>query len=153
MPSAPLATAIAARRRAIFAECRTAGLDDDARRYLVAQLTGRKSLADCTPGELSQVLDHLKRRNGTHRAQRASNEWSFVFAAAPERQALLKKIYRLAQRIGALQAPPVPVMPKHYIEGVTAQMRGTTAPLEFCDPGQLTKVVQALAVHVERHGG
>ena len=149
---------IALRRRAIFAECRTAGIDDDARRWLVESLTGCKSLADCTLAQLGTVLDHLKKRNGTARTQQA-NPWGFVFQAAPERQRYLKKIYRLAERVGAIMQPPAPVAPPHYVEGIVAQARGLRphAPnarvsLALCDAQQLHLVVQILETFLKRNG-
>lgn len=150
---------IALRRRAIFGECRTAGLDNDARRWLVESLTGCKSLTDCTLTQLDAVLDHLKKRNGSARAQRP-RPWGFVFRATPERQPLLKKVYRLAERVGAMMQPPVPVAPPHYVEGILAQSRGLRphannvgVSIALCDPDQLRLVVQILEVYLKRHGG
>ena len=137
----------AARIRAIHAACRAKGIDDDARRDLQQQLTGKASLSDMDITEVSRVLDHLNRESN------AQAEWKFVFRLTPDRQVYAKKIYRLAQKIGALQNPPAPVMPKVYIEGITEQMSGTTKPLEFCDARDLHKVVQAREVFVKRRGG
>lgn len=161
MPAAQSpADRIALRRRAIFAECRTAGLDDDSRRWLVESLTGCKSLADCTLTQLGTVLDHLKKRNGTAtRKAVAENPWGFVFRAAPARQPHLKKIYRLAERVGAIMQPPVPVAPPHYVEGIVTQARGLrpSAPnarvsLALCDVSQLHLIVQILETYLRRHG-
>lgn len=135
-----------ARIKAIHAACRSAELDDDARRAIQLEVTGKTSLADMTLTELGQVLDRLNKRGS------GDNEWGFVFRLVPERQIHAKKIYRLAQRAGALLEPPVPVASKAYIEGITLQMRGTAQPLEFCDPEQLHKAVQSLEIFVKRHG-
>lgn len=151
------------RRRAIFAECRTAGLDEVSRRWLVESLTGCKSLTECTPAQLGAVLDHLRKRNGSDRARAArskpDNPWAFVFTTPPERQRHLKKIYRLAERVGALMQPAVPVAPPHYVEGIVAQARSLRphAPnarvsLALCDADQLHLVVQILETYVRRHG-
>lgn len=138
----------AARIKAIHAACRAKGIDADARRDLQLSLTGKASLNDMHLGEVSRVLDHL---NG--KAQRGGDgEWRFVFALADDRQACGRKIFRLAERIGPTQQPPVPVASKAYIEGITAQMRGCDQPLEFCDADQLRKVVQALEIYCKRHG-
>lgn len=139
----------AARIRAIHAACRAKGLDDDARRDLQQALTGKASLSDMSFAEVSRVLDHLNKGA----APAAGGEWRFVFQLIPERRPYGKKIFRLAERVGALQSPPVPVASKAYIEGITRQMRGADQPLEFCDVEQLRKVVQALEVFVKRHGG
>lgn len=139
----------AARIRAIHAACRIKGIDADARRDLQLAVTGKASLSEMSFAEVSAVLDHLNR--GAEPA--AGNEWRFVFSLVPERQSLAKKIFRLAERIGALQQPPVPVMSKAYIEGIARQMSGATQPLQFCDCEQLHKIVQALEVYAKRHGG
>jgi phage gp16-like protein len=136
----------AARIRAIHAACRANGIDADARRDLQLVLTGKASLSDMDFGEVTRVLDHLNQRSN------AGAEWKFVFRLTPDRQACAKKIYRLAEKIGTLQTPPVAIISKAYIEGITKQMRGTEQPLEFCDAEQLRKVVQALEVYVKRHG-
>lgn len=137
----------AARIKAVHAACRAAGIDADARRDLQLAVTGKASLGDMTLGEVSQVLDRLNGRGS------AADEWKFVFRLAAERQSYGKKIYRLAQRVGALQTPPAEIASKAYIEGITRQMRGTDQPLEFCGCDQLHKVVQALEVYLKRHGG
>lgn len=137
----------AARIRAIHAECRTLGIDSDARHDIQLSLVGKESLSDMTLGEVTQVLDSIKSRRKT------GGEWRFVFRLPPDRQLYGKKIYRLAERVGPLMEPPMAVASKAYIEGITRQMRGTTQPLEFCDAEQLRKVVQALEVFVKRHEG
>lgn len=138
----------AARIRAIHAACRAMGIDDDTRRALQRQLTGKDSLSDMLLGEVIRVLDHLNAR----KAKAPAHEWSFVFRLTPDRQLHARKIYRLAQKIGALQTPPVAVATKAYIEGIASQMRGCDTKLEFCDPEQLHKIVQALEVYAKRHG-
>ncbi|WP_306603890.1 phage protein GemA/Gp16 family protein [Azonexus sp.] len=136
----------AARIRAIHAACRANGIDADARHDLQLALTGKASLSEMDFSEVTRVLDHLNRRSN------AGAEWKFVFRLTSDRQVYGRKIYRLAERIGALQTPPVAIISKAYIEGITKQMRGTEQPLEFCDCEQLRKVVQALEVYVKRHG-
>lgn len=136
----------AARIKAIHAVCRKNGIDTDARRDLQLSLVGKASLSDMDYSEVTRVLDHLNHR-GT-----PGEEWRFVFRMSPDRQSYGRKIYRLAERVGALMSPPVPVASKAYIEGITRQMRGCDQPLEFCDCEQLHKVIQALEVFVKRHG-
>ena len=136
-----------ARIKAIHAACRAQGIDADARRALQMQLTGKDSLSKMSLAEISRVLDHL------NRGRADPGEWLFVFKMPQDRQRHAKKIYRLAQRVGAIMKNPVPVAPRAYIEGITEQMRGTDHPLPFCDAEQLHKVVQALEVYLKRHGG
>ena len=113
----------------------------------VTRCVATYSLSDMTLEELARLHDHLNQRT------KPGNEWAFTFNLPESRRLYAKKIFRLAERVGKLQTPPVPVATKAYIEGITAQMRGATQPLEFCDPEQLHKVVQALEVYLKRHGG
>ena len=137
-----------ARIRAVHAACRAQGIDDETRKAIQLQTTGKASLKDMSALDLNDVLDHLnKRANG-----RAGNEWAFVFRLPGERQGYAKKIFRLAERIGAAQTPPVGPISKRYIEGIAEQMLGADTVLEFCDAGILHKVVQALEIYCKRHG-
>jgi phage gp16-like protein len=130
--------------------CSDLGISRDERHDIQLAVTGKDSLTAMSLPELDDVLNHLhKIKNG----KKPEDEWRFVFRLAVERQSYAKKIYRLAQRIGALQKPPVPVMSKAYIEGVAEQMMRADTVLEFCDCAQLHKIVQALEVFVKRHGG
>jgi phage gp16-like protein len=172
----------AAALKAVFAACRAQCIDDDARRDIVRQITGKSSLKDCTSAEMGRVLDRLNKRSGGRRQGTGSlpftgragvgmgsgrdgdgvsetrspnpaDEWRFVFRAAQSRQPYLKKIYRLAEAIGQMQTPPVKVMPKHYIEGIARQMLGgLDTRLEFCDEVMLVKIVAALDIHKRRQG-
>lgn len=135
------------RIRAINTTCGKLKIGKEERHTLQLQITGKQSLTDMTLPELDDVLSHLNRI-----ASGKKNEWSFVFRLSLERQSYAKKIYRLAEKIGAQQKPPVGPMSKAYIEGIASQMRGCDQPLEFCDCEQLHKIVQALEVYVKRHG-
>lgn len=135
------------RIRAVHAACRAQGIDDDTRKAIQLQVTGKASLKDMSALDLSDLLNHLNRR------AQAGNEWSFTFRLSPDRRAYAKKIYRLAERLGALQTPPVAVASKAYVEGIASQMRGCATRLEFCDAEQLHKIVQALEIYLKRHGG
>lgn len=54
----------AARIKAIHAACRAQGIDDEARRAIQVQLTGKDSLSDMAYAEVNKVLDHLNRGSG-----------------------------------------------------------------------------------------
>lgn len=56
----------AARIRAIHAACRSAGIDDDARRSLQLQITGKASLSEMSYAEVNQVLSHFNSAAGYH---------------------------------------------------------------------------------------
>lgn len=137
------------RIRAVHAACRAQGIDEDTRKAIQLQVTGFASLKDMSALDLSDLLNHLNKRSKGE----AGNEWTFVFKLPAMRQPYGKKIFRLAEKIGAMQQPPVGAMSKTYIEGIARQMRGCDQPLEFCDPEQLHKIVQALEVFIKRHGG
>ena len=141
------------RIKAINATCGEKGLNisTDERRAIQLQVTGKQSLTEMSLPELDDVLSHLNR---LRRGSDPADEWRFVFRLKPDRQIYGKKIYRLSQRIGAMQKPPVPVMSKAYIEGnLLRNIMGTTSVLEFCEPEQLHKIVQALEIHIKRNGG
>jgi len=132
-------------------------LDDDSYRAILQRCAGVTSSTQIRSQAKADAVITEFRRLGlvrkVERKQNATGEWAFVFSCLPERQLHLRKIYRLAQQLGAAQQPPVAVMSKSYIEGIAAQMRGTTQPLEFCDAEQLHTIVQALEVHRRRIGG
>lgn len=138
------------RIKAINAACGKLGINRDERHGLQLQITGVQSLTAMSLPQLDDVLSHLNR---IAKGAQPGDEWKFVFRLSLERQVYAKKIYRLAEKIGAMQQPAVPVMSKAYIEGVSRQMRGCDQPLEFCDAEQLLTIVKALEVFVKRHGG
>lgn len=135
------------RIKAINSACGKLKIGTEERHALQLQITGKASLTAMALPELDDVLSHLNRiANGK------ANEWAFVFKLQPDRQPSAKKIYRLAEKLGALQATPVGVMSKAYVEGISRQMRSCDQPLEFCDAEQLHKIVQALEVYLKRLG-
>lgn len=139
-----------ARIKAINAACGKLGIKRDERHALQLQITGKSSLTDMALPELDDVLSHLNR---IARGAKPADEWRFVFRLALDRQSHAKKIYRLAERLGDLQQPPVPIMSIAYVEGIARQMRGCDQPLPFCDAEQLHKIVQALEIYIKRNGG
>ncbi len=144
----------AARIRAIHAACRANGIDADARHDLQLALTGKASLSEMDFIEVTRVLDHLNRRGN------AGNEWRFVFALPEERKRLAQKLYRQAERVGAMQNPPVKIMSPQYMAGIARRMLGYDKPgfenvvvrLEMATAETLHKMVQAMEKHMKRHG-
>ena len=129
-------------------------LDDDAYRAMIgAVVPGKRSAGDCNVQQLEAVLEHLKRLQAGAPAQRVNprDSWEFVFRCTPERQLYLRRIYRLAERVGGTLAPPAPIASKAYVEGVARQMIQCDTALEFCGPELLHKIVQALEVYCRRH--
>jgi len=131
-------------------------LDDNSYRAILQRCAGVSSSTQIRSlAKADAVITEFRRLGLVGKVERkqASGEWAFVFSCLPDRQPHLRKIYRLAQQLGGAQQPPVAVMSKAYIEGIAAQMRGATQPLEFCDAEQLHTIVQALEVHRRRIGG
>ncbi|MBN8462665.1 MAG: regulatory protein GemA [Dechloromonas sp.] len=129
------------------------GLTEDERRAIQMQVTGKASLSDMSALDMEDVVHHLRRlQNAQQSGTRPANPWAFVFRLPPEKQIPCRKIYRLAQRIGAAQKPPVGAMSKRYMEGIAERMLGADTVLEFCAPEILRKVVQALEIHCKRLG-
>lgn len=140
-------------RTVIFAIVGKKGLalDEDERRAIQVQVTGKSSLSDMSALDMEDLISHLRRvQAARQRGVAPANPWGFVFQMPADRQRMAKKVYRLAEKIGTLQNPPVGPMSKEYIEGIRRQMKGTDQPLEFCSAEELHQVVQALEVHVAR---
>lgn len=57
--------------RAVRAACRAQGIEDDDRRALQVEITGKASLGDMTPAEIGRVLDRLNRNRAAPMAHRA----------------------------------------------------------------------------------
>ena len=59
--------------KAVRATCKELGIDNDARKALVAQVTGKASLGDCAPDEVRAVLARVKGAGKRHRANNLSD--------------------------------------------------------------------------------
>ncbi len=78
-------------------------LDDDSYRAMIGGVVaGKRSLTELTVQQLDKVLTHVKRQAGqpAKPERGGADEWRFVFRCLPDRQAHLRKIYRLAERCG-----------------------------------------------------
>lgn len=128
----------------------SAPMDDDTYRKMLGTVCpGKRSAKDLTVAQLDKVLNHIKRLSAP---ADPADEWRFTFTLAADRQAHARKIYRLAQRCGALMDPPRPIATKAWVEGTARQMLQCDTVLEFCGPDLLHKIVQALEIHCKRHG-
>jgi len=125
---------LALRRRAIFAACKAAGLDDEARRAIVRQVTGCASMADCTLQQLGDILDHLNRGKAGYAGRKR-------VTPAADRAPLLSKVDALLAELHRVTGD---VKPLSYADGVARRVCKRTS-LDFCDPDDLNKVVAALA--------
>ncbi|MDT3668983.1 MAG: phage protein GemA/Gp16 family protein [Aromatoleum sp.] len=131
--SAPLAVQIAARRRAVFAACKANGLDDDARRLLVKNLTGCASLADCTMGQLSEVLNHLNRGKNGYAGRKRTTPTADRAPLLAKIDALLAELHRVTGEVHTLK----------YADAI-AKRNGWAECVDFADPVALKHIVGAL---------
>ncbi|MDT3671827.1 MAG: phage protein GemA/Gp16 family protein [Aromatoleum sp.] len=131
--SAPLAVQIAARRRAVFAACKANGLDDDARRQLVKNLTGCASLADCTMGQLSEVLNHLNRGKQGYAGRKRTTPTADRAPLLAKIDALLAELHRVTGEVHTLK----------YADAI-AKRNGWAECVDFADPVALKHIVGAL---------
>jgi hypothetical protein len=146
-PGQSAADRLKRKRQAIQIKRRELDIDDDAYRALLLRVAGVTSSTELsTSAEAEAVLEALARLGA-----RRVGEWSFVFRMPVDRQTYYKKIYRCAQKIGAKQTPPVPVMPKAWVEGIARQAAGLNAggasvvkPLEMCAGDELHVIIQIL---------
>ncbi|HRD35092.1 MAG TPA: regulatory protein GemA [Rhodocyclaceae bacterium] len=124
---------MAQRKRAIFAACKANGIDNDARRLIVKNITGRDSMADCTLLQLGEVLDHLNRGKKGY-AGRAR------VTPSADRAPLLAKVDALLAELHRVTGE---VRPLSYADGIARRVCKRSS-LDFCDPADLRKVVAAL---------
>lgn len=131
--SAPLAAALAARRRAIFAACKAAGLDDGARRQLVKNLTGCTSMADCTAGQLGEILNHLNRSQHGYAGRKRSTPSADRAPLLDKIDALLAELHRVTGQVHTLK----------YADAI-ARRNGWAENVDFADARALKNIVGAL---------
>lgn len=131
--SAPLAAQIAARRRAVFAACKANGLDNDARREIVKNLTGCASLSDCTMGQLSEVLNHLNRGTKGYAGRKRTTPTADRAPLLAKIDALLAELHRVTGEVHTLK----------YADAI-AKRNGWAECVDFADPVALKHIVGAL---------
>ncbi|SDI52632.1 phage protein GemA/Gp16 family protein [Propionivibrio dicarboxylicus] len=145
------------------------GFDDSEYRALLMRVAGVRSSKDLCDVRAAEDVILAMRKLGFPAASKAGKgdasvqggEWRFVFRLPGERMSLGKKIFRCAQKIGAKQTPPVPVMSKAWVEGIARQATGLNAPgvagkvsrkLETCDYDELRMIVQILESWAKKIG-
>ena len=131
--SAPLAAQIAARRRAVFAACKANGLDNDARREIVKNLTGCESLSDCTMGQLSEVLNHLNRGKNGYAGRKRTTPTADRAPLLAKIDALLAELHRVTGEVHTLK----------YADAI-AKRNGWAECVDFADRVALKHLVGAL---------
>lgn len=118
---------------AIHTGKRALGLDDEAYRALIEDLTGKRSAADLTPAERAHVLDRM-RDLGFRRPGRAE-------APGRRRPTQIDKARALWQELDALGAlrDAAPAALHAFCERQTGKSR-----LEWCTPAELNVVIEGL---------
>jgi hypothetical protein len=158
-------------RRIVHGLCGKKGLNlsNEQRREIQQDVIGKASMTHMTAPELEDLIAHLRRlqQSITKPADAApakvpapGNAWRFVFALPEDRKRLAQKLYRQAERIGAMQNPPVKIMSPQYMAGTARRMMGYDKPgfenvvvrLEMATADILHKMVQAMEKHMKRHG-
>lgn len=129
----PMGVRLARRRGAIFAVCKALGLDNDARRAVIKQLTGCDSLTKCNLVQLGTVLDHLNRGTDPKAGRRR-------ITPAPDRAPLLGKIDALLAELHRVTGEPKSIK---YADAI-AKRNGWAENVDFADPAALRNVVAAL---------
>lgn len=136
---------------------KTQAWSDDEYRDILQSRTGKRSAADLSGPELARAVANIgsQYRDGSAtRSPRQPHEWSWVDTAAAHKRPLLKKIIMLMKGTSIKRGDQVA-----YVEGIAKQINGLnttsgpiTKPLTMCDEGELWRIVQAVAVHIRRHG-
>lgn len=124
---------IALRRRAIFAACKAAGLDDDARRSIVLELTGCTSMSQCTLAQLGVVLDHLNRGKAGYAGRRRVTPTEDRAPLLAKINALLAELHRVTGQVHTLK----------YADAI-AKRNGWGECVDFADARALRHIVGAL---------
>ncbi|MCX8017054.1 MAG: regulatory protein GemA [Rhodocyclaceae bacterium] len=141
---------LAGARRAIFAECRAQGIDEETRRQIIREVgrVASGSTKDMGADAARRVLDHLKQKSAPA-GRRGGGEWDWIDTAADGKRPLLRKLAALAGPQGAGIEKGKQV---RYIEGIARQMAGgdVVKPLAMCSERELWQIVAALEVAARR---
>lgn len=126
-------------RRALFAECRSRGIDDDTRHAMIREIGGIESgsAADLDADAARRVLDHLRGAPAT--TARRSSEWDWVNAAPKAKQKILWKIRRICMELGIKSGQQIA-----YAEGVAARIAGHERHLRMMDANELWVLIGPL---------
>jgi phage gp16-like protein len=120
------------------------GMADDTYRALLWTLGRVRSAAALDYAGRQRVLDHMRACGFKARPPKPERPkdpaWAWVNNAAPDRQAMLRKIAVMLQAAGR---------EKSYVDGIARQMFRAER-IEFCAPDQLHRIVAALEVDRRR---
>ncbi|WP_024302248.1 gp16 family protein [Pseudogulbenkiania sp. MAI-1] len=117
------------------------GLQDDAYRALLAQVTGKTSAKDLDDQALEKVLAHFK-KCGWQPAKSIAKKHGQRPQTVKSREAYIDKIEALLADAGRHWS---------YAQALASRMFGVEK-LEWCDDGQVKSVMVALEIESRRHG-
>ncbi|MFZ2871239.1 phage protein GemA/Gp16 family protein [Zavarzinia sp.] len=126
---------------AIHAEAKKQGMDDDLRRQVIANATGKKSAADLTLPELGKALDAIKGRAGA-RQQPARGRALAESDHARKIRALWLSLWNL----GAVDSPSEAAI------AAFAKRQLRIEALQWVTPHQASSIIEALRDMGRRHG-
>jgi phage gp16-like protein len=115
------------------------GLDDDAYRAILTQVTGKTSSKDLTWQGRKALLDHFKKIGFKVKSKPAGRTKPVV---VKDRAALISKIEAQLAEAGR---------PWAYADGMAKRICKVDK-IDWCEPGQLTKIIAALSYDAKRHG-
>lgn len=115
------------------------GLDDDAYRAILVQVTGKTSSKDLTWQGRKALLDHFKKIGFKVNAKAAGRPAPVV---AKDRQALIGKIEAQLAEAGK---------PWIYADAMAKRICKVDR-IEWCEPEHLTKIIAALSYNAKRNG-
>lgn len=119
--------------RAVRAACRRLGIDDDTRKAIQVQHTGKASMADMTPADLSRLLDHFNRDRKAPMGHRAH-------------VGKIKALWWTLYWLGEIDTPD-----EQAISAFVERQTGVSA-LRFLDHRKAASVIEALKLWCRRAG-
>lgn len=124
-------------RKALFATCRALGMDEDARRDMLAVVVGVRSTKDLSPQQWSKVLSHLNKLTGHDNGYHGRKP----NAPTQDKAALMGKI---EAQLADMKLPWSYLTSSKSGKSMCQRLAGVDA-LEFATPSGLSKIVAALA--------
>mgnify|MGYP003109770665 CR=1 FL=1 len=123
------------------------GQDEDARRDFVESVTGKRSSADCSIGELERVMQAYKDRCGWKKKPRTRKA-----EAATGQQLKIRALWASLAALDALDDPSDESLIQ-FVKRVTKTKRALSIEaLRFLSAGEAWSVIEALKSWLEREG-
>ena len=123
------------------------GQDEDARRDFLETLTGKRSSADCSIGELERVVQAYTDRYGWRKKPSSRKA-----EAANGQQLKIRALWASLAALDALDNPSDESLIR-FVKRVTKTKRGLSIDaLRFLSAGEATSVIEALKGWLEREG-